>query len=242
MSSCLEEWILKSPYTADDLAYMESCDKARRDSGRSYDTDEFLNWSIEKAKSFMKGTWLEQDLVPITRHTHPWSFGILSGPATSFEGATLHEIAHAIQLKKKDYRSRLTTFGRFQQPKSSTQTIMGRDYYEPHTMEVALCEAEANGIQLVLLEMLGYEIDHAAYFQYWAKVAKYLPDWYQGGGEANRVVILKKAIEMYYLVWNQQIGMMEHRFKNFCKHVGKLRVKHPEMLPMEYRPAKMKVL
>lgn len=237
--SRLDEWILKSPYTDEDLIVMQKHDDDRRETWRTFDSDEYVDWAIAKGQSFMKGTWLEQDLVPITRNTHPWSFGILSGPKADFESAVLHEIAHGIQLKKKEYRSRLTLFGRFQRPKSSSQTIMGETYYEPKTMDVELCETEANGIQLVLLEMLGYEIDHEVFFEHWASVGQYLPGWYNGGKQ--REPILRKAIELYYLVWKQQQSVMEERYKNFCKHVGKLREKHPDMLPEAYRPTKMKV-
>jgi hypothetical protein len=239
--SRLDEWVIKSPYSADDLAYMNDQNEDRRKSTRIYDSYEYTDWLIEKVKSLMKGTWLEQDLVPIVHNNHPWAFGIMSGPRADFESCTLHEIAHAIQLKKKDYRSRLQFGNRFQQPKSSTQVVLGRSYYEPFTMEVALCEAEAAGINLVLLEILGYEIDHKLYFEHWAGVCQYLPDWYHGGGKENREMILQKAIEMYYLVWNTQQSMMEHRYKNFCSHVAKLREKHPDMLPQACRPVKAKV-
>lgn len=237
--SRLDEWVIKSPYTDDDLAYMAKCDADRRLSTRVYDTDEYTDWLIEKGKSFMKGTWLEQDLVPVVHNNHPWAFGIMSGPKADFECCTLHEIAHAIQLKKKDYRSRLKLGNRFQQPKSSSQTVLGRTYYEPMSMEVSLCEAEAAGINLVLLEMLGYEIDHKLYIEHWASVCQYLPDWYKGG--KDREPILQKAIEMYYLVWDQQECVMEQRFKNFCKHVAKLRQEHADLLPEARRPVKAKV-
>lgn len=235
----LEEWMLETPYTAEEVAYIEAETDRRRKSNYITESEAHGEWTIAKSREIMKGTWLEQDLVPLTHHLGPWQFGYLGGPVYSFETIMLHEVAHGIQLKKKDYTSRVKNFKRFQQPKSSTQTILGQTYYEPFTMDVSLCEAEANGIQLVLLEELGYKIDHKAYFDRWAYVNRFLPDWYHGG--QNHHEIVAKAIEVYYLVWNSQKSIMKERYKNFCTYVGKLWTKYPGTYHPGYRdqPKKM---
>lgn len=221
----LSEWIINSPYTDEERNRLTDSIN-RVDSDRVFEPDEHVDWLINTTKRFMKGTFLEQEHVPFTRSVQPWTFGYESGPIFSFETATLHEIGHAIQLKKAQYKSRVGNFQRFRRPKSSCQTIMGREYYEPVSIEGSLVEAEAIGINLVLLEMLGYEIDKPMYYQDWAYTLRHTQDWY--AGRDDRLTILQMAIEMQYLIWKNQRALMEQRYKNFCEYVGKQRRDRPD--------------
>lgn len=218
----IKEWIVSSPYSEDQLAFMQVQEEKRRTSNRVYEPIEYGEWLVETTKQFMKGTWLEQDFVPMTPRLGRYSFGYDAGgsPVFCFETSALHEIGHAIQLKKSQYNHQIKHSNRFKHQRSSVQTIIGRQYYEPLSMEPTLCEAEAIGISLVLLEVLGYKIDHKLYYDTWAETLQYNPDSPNGGKQ--RILIVTKMIEMFYLMWNSQQDLMEIRYKNYCKYVNQL--------------------
>ena len=184
---------------------------------RPYDTVGDL---VETFKVLVKGTFLDQTKVPITNNTlNVKEFSCyVTGSYSSIEVGLLHEIAHAVQLKRSDY-PRLKRGSFFKQPRSSTNTVLGRTYYEPSSSEPTIRECEVFAIQLVLLEHLRYEIDHT---KYCADVVTTLTSGAMADYNKHQAEMCEHLVRGFYYAWRDKLHLIERRFNNFCEYVSKL--------------------
>lgn len=172
-------------------------------------------------KNIIKGTFLDQNIIPFTNN--PLKVTEFSCYITnqyhSIEIGLLHEIAHAIQLKKEKYKN-LKNNSFFYQPKSSTNVILGKKYYEPISNEPTINECETFAIQLVLLEFLGYEINHETFFQEVADLLDCgaLPDF-----SKNRKEMCLLFCKGFYFSWKDKLYLIEKRFQNYCKYISSMK-------------------
>ena len=112
----------------------------------------------------------------------PGIFGTRAGTFDNINSYNaLHEIAHAIELVKSEptaWKRRLgvTSFG---MRIKSYQTIAGKRYYEPETLQATQRECRVGAIQLHLLQAGGYKDDD--FKTHFVETLKYMADSYLGG-------------------------------------------------------------
>lgn len=184
--------------------------------------NEGIDTLIFIARDLLRGTFLEPagDLFVKYQDFYP-SFFFSVGPVFSFEEGCLHEVAHAIQMKKERYH--LLSVGRFyDMPDSSKVHIAGRSFYEPVTCEPTIMECETVAIQLHLLEELGYDVDHEKFFDSWANTLLNgaLPDFISTEIDGRAMVI--GFMSSFYLAWDGRRELMNTRLKNFINCVKSL--------------------
>lgn len=112
----------------------------------------------------------------------PGFFGARAGTNDNINAYNvLHEVSHAIELVGSEP---LTWKRRLGQPNfgmqiKSYQTVSGKRYYEPETMQATQRECRVGAIQLHLLQAGGYS--HENFKMDFVEVLKYMADSYFGG-------------------------------------------------------------
>lgn len=206
----LPEYILSHPWSADELKLISG--KTKR---------EVADIQVKKLKEMMHETFLKEGTFLVQRNQSVGiNFFLEVGPIFSIEEGALHEIAHAIQIKKHRYKS-LKSGLYYQKPKTSCNTVFGQTYYEPMTCEPTIMEAETVAIQLHLLELLNYKVDHKLFVEKWTDTLTNggLPDFISHQQDAKAMV--SNFIQAFYAAWGNRPYVMELRFKNFINYVKK---------------------
>lgn len=109
-------------------------------------------------------------------------FGARAGPLEAMTVKNvLHEVGHACEVSLLPSRvwKRRVKRPSFEMRIKSFQTIGGRQYFEPITMQATERECRVGGIQLRLLEAGGYATN--GFVEDFALTLKYMADWYMGG-------------------------------------------------------------
>lgn len=214
----IESYLIKHPYTAEELSYL-----ANSKTKFVYAPIEKGEFLITKFKQIVTNTMLDDDRLWVSAKptSDIFTFNAAVGPDFSIEVGLLHEIAHAIQLKKKNY-SRLKHNSMFVKPKSSITRAFGQEFYEPISAEPTICEAETVAIQLHLLEMLNYEVDHAMYIDDWVNTlccGAMADD--NSHSHKNRKAMIAHFITGFYMAWENKQYLMKKRFDNFLDYQQK---------------------
>ena len=176
---------------------------------------------VEGYQRLAANTFLAQSLIPIIDHEAPTTstFSAHLGHEPSLVAGLLHEIAHAIQLKRAEYQTRLNTQATqiFVRPASAVKRVRGLQSYEPQSAEPTYRECETVAIQLHLAQLLGYKININKYITTWARVLDNgsLVDTFS----VDRRTASALLIRGFYLSWKGRTNLMEKRFKNYCEYV-----------------------
>lgn len=103
------------------------------------------------------------------------TFGCRTGPKSELENL-FHEFGHAIVcvLDGKPENLGIPSYGLSLPYKE----VLGTTVVEPVTGQITFLECRVFGIQKALIESVGLE-PRSDYFQYYAKVTEYLPDWHK---------------------------------------------------------------
>lgn len=124
-------------------------------------------------------------------------FGARAGP--SLDAVHLfHELAHAAEFGPDLFRHRGFEFGfKFKVPQ---RFVYDRYCVDPKTKGATDRELRTFALQLHLMRLAGYKRSEDSFFQYSAKVMRFMHDWYMVPGKTDeaRAAHCAKAIERHY--------------------------------------------